>query len=355
MAKDETTNVEELSTLEKITRTVLYEGYAIFPYRRSSAKNVKPIPFGTVYPQVYQKHHSELHAATQTQCILQASEQASVKITVRFLHLRRKRLLRIDPENFGQNQFQSRDIIEIDDQTYESGWEALEREIDIGTHKLSDLINEPYKEAIHFEEEQTSDIIYDKDGKVAGNMLFQQDEINGELWITAKPAGIVEDGYMITVNVGNTTTVDNAAGCSRDEVYGQSFLSANTILATDQGKFISQTDPPQDWREVNEACENINTWPVLIDKNNKTMLSSPIVLYDYPEIAPESRGINFDSTEIEEMLMLQVAALTDEEKQEVEQSDSKMKAMLERVKNTTPGELLKLHGGFKDIGYRKKN
>jgi hypothetical protein len=351
MEKDEIENNAK-STLEEITRTVLYEGYAIFPYRRSSAKNVKPIPFGTVYPQAYQKHHSELHAAAQTQCILQSSDQASVKITLRFLHLCRKRLLRIDHENLGQNQFQSTDIIEIDNKTYESGWEAQERKIDIGAHTISNLINEPCKKPIQFEGEQANDIIYDEDGKVSCNVLFQQNEINGEVSVTVKPAGVVEDGYMITVKVANTTSVDDAAGCSRDEVYGQSFLSANTILESDRGTFISQADPPQEWKEVNETCENINTWPVLVDKDDKTMLSSPIVLYDYPEIAPESRGINFDSTEIEEMLMLQVAALTDEEKQEVEQSDGKMKAMLERVRSTTPEELLKLHGGFKDIETR---
>jgi hypothetical protein len=125
-------------------------------------------------------------------------------------------------------------------------------------------------------------------------------------------------------------------------------------LQTRKGKFISQTDPAKAWQEVSKICENINTWPVLIDKDDKTMLSSPIVLYDYPEITPESQGDMFDSTEIEEMLMLQVAAITDEEKKEVEQTDGKMKAMLERVKNTTPEDLLRLHGGMKETKFNEK-
>ena len=34
------------------------------------------------------------------------------------------------------------------------------------------------------------------------------------------------------------------------------------------------------------------------------MLSAPIILYDYPQIAPESPGDLFDLTEIDELLTL---------------------------------------------------
>jgi hypothetical protein len=312
---------------------------------------VKPVPFGAVYPQAWQQHHPDVHAATQTQCIIQGTDDAEVEITVRFLHLRGKRLVKINPEKFGRDQFQPTDTIKAGDKTYYSGWEAEERKINVGRHKIKDLIDGSIENSIHFEEEQMSDILF-KNEKVAGNMIIRQSAINGNVRVSAKPVGIHEEGYQITIKIANTTPVDNPKQCSRDEIYFRSFLSANTILQAEKGKFISKTDPPQAWQEVNEACKNVNTWPVLIDKDDKTMLSSPIVLYDYPEIAPESRGDMFDSTEIEEMLMLQVAALTDEEKKEVEQTDGKMKAMLERVRNTTPEELLKLHGGFKDIETR---
>ena len=48
-----------------------------------------------------------------------------------------------------------------------------------------------------------------------------------------------------------------------------------------------------------------------------TMLSSPIILYDYPQIAPESPGDLFDGTEIDEILTLRILTLTDEEKLEL--------------------------------------
>jgi hypothetical protein len=349
MAKDETTNAEQLSTLERITQTVLYEGYSVFPYRRSSTKNVKPVPFGTIYPQVYQKHHPEVHAATQTECIIQGSAEETIEITVRFLHLQRKQLLKIDFEKFGQNQFQGSGVIEAGGETHTSGWRAIERKIKLGKHKIADIIGRPLEEKLLFEDEQSSEMIYHEDGKVAGNIILKQSGINGNVKVSAKPVGIEEEGYKITVKITNTTRTSQPESCSRDEIYEQSLLSANTILQTQEGAFISQADPPEAWKEASETLENINTWSVLVEKDDRTMLSSPIILYDYPEIAPESLGDLFDSTEIEELLLLQIAALPDKEKQEIDQADGKMKAMLRRIENTTPEELMNLHGRLTEI------
>ncbi len=44
---------------------------------------------------------------------------------------------------------------------------------------------------------------------------------------------------------------------------------------------------------------------------------SPIILYDYPQIAPESAGDFFDSTEMDEMLTLRIMTLTDDEKSDM--------------------------------------
>jgi hydrogenase maturation protease len=208
----------------------------------------------------------------------------------------------------------------------------------------------PLKTEIAFEGEQSSGIIFDDDdGKVAGNIIIKQSSINGNIAVSAKPVGVKEKGFKITIKITNTTSVDNPEGCSRDDVYDRSFLSANTILKAERGVFISQTAPDASWGKVSETLKNINTWPVLINRDDTTILSSPIVLYDYPEIAAESQGDMFDGTEIEEMLMLHMAALTEEEQQKIDQTDGKMKAMLERVKHTTPEELMNLHGRLEEI------
>ena len=68
---------------------------------------------------------------------------------------------------------------------------------------------------------------------------------------------------------------------------------------------MSLLDPPAELREPAAGCRNLSTWPVLAGTPpaRDTMLSSPIILYDYPEIAPESAGDLFDGTEIDEILV----------------------------------------------------
>ena len=89
--------------------------------------------------------------------------------------------------------------------------------------------------------------------------------------------------------------------------------------------FVSLLDPPEDIARAAGACRNIGTWPVLAGREGERslMLSSPIILYDYPQIAPESAGDFFDGTEIDEILTLRVLTLSDDEKQEVREGDDR--------------------------------
>ena len=77
------------------------------------------------------------------------------------------------------------------------------------------------------------------------------------------------------------------------------------------------------------------------------MLSSPIILYDHPEVAPESTGDLFDSTEIDEILLLRTMTLTDEEKREVRGTDARAAAILDRI-DDMPAEMFeRLHGAIR--------
>jgi hydrogenase maturation protease len=96
-------------------------------------------------------------------------------------------------------------------------------------------------------------------------------------------------------------------------------------------------------------CENTGTWPVLVDDNATTVLSSPILLYDHPQIAPESAGDLFDSTEIDEILSLRILTLTDEEKREMRQSDERARQILERTESMPPEQFMKLHGVLRNM------
>ena len=80
-----------------------------------------------------------------------------------------------------------------------------------------------------------------------------------------------------------------------------------------------------------------------------TMLSSPIILYDYPQVAPESPGDFFDGTEIDEMLTLRIMTLTDEEKGAMAAVDERAGALLARTEALARDELLGLHGTVRGL------
>ena len=74
------------------------------------------------------------------------------------------------------------------------------------------------------------------------------------------------------------------------------------------------------------------------------MLSSPIILYDHPQIAPESDGELCDATEIDEILALRVLTLTDEEKAEARATDPRAAAIIDRIDDMAPEVWARLHG-----------
>ena len=63
-----------------------------------------------------------------------------------------------------------------------------------------------------------------------------------------------------------------------------------------------------------------------------------------PRSLPESRGGLFDSTEIEEALLLHVQVLSDAEREEIEQQDPTVREMVARAAAATPEEIVALHG-----------
>ena len=75
------------------------------------------------------------------------------------------------------------------------------------------------------------------------------------------------------------------------------------------------------------------------------MLGAAIVLPDHPQIAPESRGGLFDSTEIEEALLLHVQALSDAEREEIARAATRRCARWSRApRRRRPRTSSRLHG-----------
>jgi hydrogenase maturation protease len=184
---------------------------------------------------------------------------------------------------------------------------------------------------------------------IAGVILREWETVSGVIEIDSKQCE--DDVVKITVRIRNLTSDESSQEQSRADALMYSLVSVHTILAAEDGQFVSSFDPPESLKRRAAECSNLGTWPVLVGEEGKwdTMLSSPIILYDYPQIAPESPGSLFDGTEIDEILSLRILTLTDEEKHEVRHSDQRARQILERTENMPPEQFIKLHGALRGL------
>jgi hypothetical protein len=321
---------------------VLYEGYLLWPYRRSSRKNQQRWTFGGVYPREYSMARGEDDPwIMQTQCLARGDEQTTIEVNVRFLHVVERKVARKTDEGLLPV-----DELRVGEELYLSWDEAAEREVAVGRFGLSDLLRSAQHIQIDVAAGGTQESLAEPTGEVVGALVRSWRPLRGAVEVGAEP--LQDEAYRVTVRITNTTPW---GGGDRESTLRQTFVSTHTTLEVDGGEFVSLMDPPGKLAGAAEECENLQTWPVLVGEEGErsTMLSSPIILYDYPQIAPESPGDLFDGTEIDQMLILNVLNLTDEEKVEMRASDPRGREILERCESLSPEELMRLNGAFRDI------
>src|ERR1700730_7070702 len=71
--------------LEQLVDSLLYEGYALYPYTPGATKNATPTPFGIVYPPVYAATLTSTFDHLELRCVLEAPPDAVLGAEVRFL------------------------------------------------------------------------------------------------------------------------------------------------------------------------------------------------------------------------------------------------------------------------------
>ena len=342
------------STVDRIANAVLYEGYILYPYRASSRKNRQRFTFGRVYPRAYAESQNGAEPfAMQTECLLKSrSERPTLEVRVRFLHPMARTIGVLDeplpqlPVGSKAGCFSFVPELRIEDKLYQAWQEAVEREVRSTHQPLDVLMKRTISVPFRFLGSMAFDPIRDHQSQVIGAIVREQQSLKGVLNIAAQRMS--DEIYKITITVENQTPLSEPDLNRQEEVLMRTFASTHTILEVEQGEFFSLTDPPAAWTEVAAACANIGTWPVLVGEREKgeasTMLSSPIILYDYPEIAPESPGDLFDGTEIDEILNLRVLTMTDEEKWEMSQVDERARQILNRTETLTEEDFWKMHG-----------
>jgi hypothetical protein len=336
--------------LDQIVDAVLYEGYMLYPYRPSSKKNRGGrFTFGRVYPKDYSEFQLGAEPCLkQTECLLQVSgKEPALEVAVRFLHPMWREAGYVSPEG----SFQVVPRLLAAGKSYQTWQEATEREVLAPVGRLEPSVPKRFSVPFSFSAVRTSEPLGDGLDGAGAALLRRQEALQGAVEVEAEPLG--PEIYKITVRVLNRTPMAVSQCDDPDAVLMRTFASTHTILQAFEGQFISLMDPPPPLKELAAQCKNIGTWPVLVgdasEDKRDIMLSSPIILYDYPQIAPESIGSFFDGTEIDEMLTLRVLTMTDGEKLEMRQADECARRILERTETIGSENLLKLHGTMREV------
>jgi hydrogenase maturation protease len=267
-----------------------------------------------------------------------------VEVEVRFLQLV-QRDVEIPQDREGGSKFVAVAKVEMDGRILSSWQEATERRVAVGPLVISALLSGTVRKEFNFEASRETEPIYNQDGELAARFVRHRERLRGRVEFSAER--VAPELFKLSASVVNDSAFSGAAACSHEQAMLSSFLSTHKILRCKDGQFISLTDPPDELRDAAAGCKNVGTWPVLASEqteNSDVLLSSPIILYDYAEIAPESAGDLFDGTEIDEILVLRILTMTDEEKREMRSVDDRTRAVLERTESLGPEHFMKLHG-----------
>jgi hypothetical protein len=271
----------EAGPIEALVHAVLYEGYALYPYRPSSLKNQKRFAFGVIYPRAWAERMLE-PSYLRVEVVATSPD---VSAEVRFLRL---------PRNEGAREYRLVESATVD-------------------------------------------------GIAVG------------IETTIEPAG--RDLWRYAVEVRNESSLETLAAqlgsrepASNCETSGERLLDRESVMDVSpasvhvvlHGAFVSSIDPPPHAAAAVAACRSTGLYPILAGPG--AMLASPIILPDYPEIAPQSPGDFFDGTEIDEMLTLRVLTMTAAEKAEAAAADPKIAALIKRTEELGIEQTAKLHG-----------
>jgi hypothetical protein len=255
--------------VEELVHSLLYEGYALYPYTPGATKNATPTPFGIVYPPVYAAECAGAFDHARLECLAEPGPGACLTATLHYLTPSGER------------------------------HQARERRAELTAVPCG----------------------------VKTTTRFP----GGRFTVRSH---LLDDGRLLVRSCVHNTS-DAPAGLDRAGALADSLISTHIVLRISGGRFISPLECD---------CRSVNIYPVLASDNDDTVVGATIVLPDHPQLAPESRGALFDSTEIEEALLLHVHALSDAEREQIEQQDPAVREMIARAAAATPEDIMALHG-----------
>lgn len=361
LSSDAQTGHDPFAAARSVADTVLYEGYVLYPYRASARKNQLRWQFGVLVPVPCADIDGPERNFNRTEVVVVAGADPTIDLRVRCLQVQRRSVEAATPAG----GFVAADSVVVDGTPLSAWDEALDHEIDVSGVALRSLVDNPRTIPFELAECDGSELLRDAGGATVGRVRRHAEPVSGSVVleavrVQAAPESIGEptDILRLSVRVANLTSWPPAGGegsQGRETVMRYSLVAAHTVLAIEDGTFISSLDPPDEHRQAVADCTNEGTFPVLVgglssSQSEPLVLASPIILYDHPAIAPESDGDLCDATEIDEILALRVLTLTDEEKSEARATDPRSAAIVDRCDSMTPDAWSLLHGTFRPIG-----
>jgi hypothetical protein len=330
-----------LDQARAVADAVLYEGYLLYPYRATSSKNSSRWQWGVLGPPGAAARGFGEEPDLSSCCLLRAGADAQVTLRLRFLQLQTRGVEAVVPGD--RMRFEPVAELCAGATRWISWDEAVAHEIELGPCRLADLEAEQ-SFRVEVPGGEDVELIGPDDSAPAGRLVRRREQLTGGVTVRA---AAVDSLVRLRVDVANRAperAVDKISAIRR------SFIGTHLLLSAQDAEFVSLLEPPEGAERAVSGCEQRRGWPVLVGEpgSTQTVLVSPIILYDYPEIAEQSAGALFDSTEIDEILTLRVMTLTDEEKAAARATDPRAAEIIDRCEQMSPQSMQALHGVLRD-------
>ncbi|MGW3727885.1 hypothetical protein [Streptomyces sp. NPDC000851] len=350
----------DFDELGAVADAVLYEGYLLYPYRRSSSKNRVRWQFGVLFPREWVEREGPVTPGIsgsadswyqQTECLLRVRQpEAVVRVRVRYLQMQHKQVEEADRD--GRNR--PVESLRTDDSTVHLTFdEAVPRETDLVV-RLQDLLGQESVFPVGAPGGE------EREGLLggAGRVVRRRAAVRASTTVVAERIG--DEVCRLRIRTENTGPAPDPRAV-RDEALRGALIATHTLVGGDGVEFVSLIDPPAHLLGHARACQNAFTFPVLGGPPPETaagardgacgpsLISSPIILPDHPQVAPESPGDLHDAAEIDEILTLRTLLLTDQEKREARATDPRAAQILDRVETMPPEVFARLHGTIRSL------
>lgn len=316
-----------LDSAREVADAVLYEGYVLYPYRASSSKNQVRWQWGVLMPADAVAVDPSERSTCRTDVVVDGRDP-SLRLTVRFLQVQRRYVE--DPR--GERVAR----LDAGDATYVPWDEAREQEValdvplDAGLATTLDVPGGTGTEELP---------------GGAGRLVRVCEPLHVRVEVSVERPVSPYPVTLVTVRVSNATGPAASPETERPLWLRRALVACHLLLET-SASFVSLLEPPEWASGFVGACVNEGLFPVLAGPAGQAhvVLSSPIILYDHPELAPQSETSFFDSLEIDELLSLRTMTLSEEEKREVRGTDPRAAALLREVDGMPPELWERLHG-----------